>query len=254
MLRCTVHRRGATDKVVCLNYELLAAIAVIFLGSYVQSSIGFGLAIIAAPILFFIDPIYVPAPITVCALTLSLANTMKHRRAVSLGGLKFAIIGRVPGTFLGGMLLVYIDPDALALFLGGSVIFAVVISIITVMFRATKGAMFTAGLLSGFMGTSSSIGGPPMALVMQHEGSDFLRGNLAAFFIVSCVMSLTMLSTIGLFGMAQIKMSLPLLPATLAGYWAAMQTLHLISRDNLRRFSLGLCVVAGLAAMLSYWL
>jgi hypothetical protein len=242
------------DWVVALNYEILAAIAVIFLGSYVQSSIGFGLAIIAAPILFFIDPIYVPAPITVCALTLSIANTAKHRHAVALGDLKFAILGRIPGTLLGGLLLVYINPEALALFLGGSVIVAVLISISTVMFRASKGSMFIAGLLSGFMGTSSSIGGPPMALVMQHEGSDFIRANLAAFFIVSCIMSLTMLSIIGLFGVEQIKMSLPLLPATLAGYWAAMQTLHLISHDNLRRFSLGLCVLAGLAAMLSYWL
>lgn len=236
-----------------MNYELLAAIGVIFVGSYVQSSIGFGLAIIAAPILFFIDPIYVPAPITVCALTLSLANAAKHRRAVSLGDLKFAILGRVPGTLAGGALLVYIDPDALALFLGGSVIFAVAISISTVMFRATKGALFSAGVLSGFMGTTSSIGGPPMALVMQHEGSDYIRANLAAFFIVSCIMSLTMLSTIGLFGLTQIKMSLPLLPATLAGYWVAMKTLHLISHENLRRFSLGLCVLAGLAAILSYW-
>jgi uncharacterized membrane protein YfcA len=237
-----------------LNYELLAAIGVIFIGSYVQSSIGFGLAIIAAPILFFIDPLYVPAPITVCALTLSLANAAKHRRAVSLMELKFAILGRVPGTLLGGALLVYIAPDALALFLGGSVIVAVAISISSVMFKATKGAMFTAGLLSGFMGTTSSIGGPPMALVMQHEGSDYIRANLAAFFIVSCIMSLAMLSTIGLFGMVQIKMSLPLLPATLAGYWLAMQTLHLISRENLRQFSLGLCLIAGFAAMLSYWL
>ena len=50
---------------------------VIFVGSYVQSSIGFGLAIIAAPLLYFIDPLYVPAPITICALTLSVANAAK---------------------------------------------------------------------------------------------------------------------------------------------------------------------------------
>jgi hypothetical protein len=63
-----------------------------------------------------------------------------------------------------------------------------------------------------------------------------------------------MLSTIGLFGAEQIRLSLPLLPATLAGYWVAMQTLHLISQQNLRRFSLGLCALAGAAAILSYWL
>ena len=64
--------------------------------------------------------------------------------------------------------------------------------------------MLTAGFLSGFMGTSSAIGGPPMALVMQHEGSDFIRANLAAFFIVSCVLSLAMLVSIDRFGAAEL--------------------------------------------------
>ena len=37
--------------------EIALVLAVIFVGSYVQSSIGFGLAVIAAPVLFFIDPL-----------------------------------------------------------------------------------------------------------------------------------------------------------------------------------------------------
>ena len=52
--------------------ELALAALVILVGSYVQSSIGFGLAIISAPLLFALDPLYVPGPVTVCALTLSL--------------------------------------------------------------------------------------------------------------------------------------------------------------------------------------
>ena len=67
--------------------EIAIAIVVIFVGSYVQSSIGFGLAIIAAPVLFFIDPLYVPAPITISALTLSIAITYKHWNAISFQNL-----------------------------------------------------------------------------------------------------------------------------------------------------------------------
>lgn len=233
---------------------MLAAVAVIFIGAYVQSSIGFGLAIIAAPVLFFIDPVYVPAPITVSALTLSVANAVKHRHAVSFGDLKYAIVGRVPGTVAGGFLLLWINAQALALFLGLSVIVAVLLSLSSIRFRASKGSMFFAGFLSGFMGTSSSIGGPPMALVMQHEANDFIRANMAAFFIVSCIMSLAMLTSIGHFGPEQILASLPLMPAALVGYWVAMRTLHLISHENLRRFSLSLCAIAGSAAVISYWL
>ena len=238
---------------VLLAPEIFAAMLIIFVGSYVQSSIGFGLAIISAPVLFFIDPMYVPAPITISALTLSIANAAKYRHAVSFTDLRFAILGRVPGTVVGGLLLIWMDVQGLALFLGVSVIAAVLLSLSGLRFRATKASMFSAGLLSGFMGTSSGIGGPPMALVMQHEGSDFIRANLAAFFIISSIMSLIMLTAVDRFGQKEMIISLPLMPAALAGYWVAMQTLHLVSHERLRLFSLLLCILAGSAAILSYW-
>ena len=234
--------------------EILFAVIVIFVGSFVQSSIGFGLAIIAAPLLYFIDPLYVPAPITVCALTLSVANSAKFWKSISFAGLKYAILGRIPGTIAGGMLLLWIDQRALALWLGISVIAAVALSLSNVMLKPTSPAMFSAGFLSGFMGTSSSIGGPPMALVLQHEANDFIRANLAAFFVVSCILSLAMLATVDRFAMPHLLISLPLMPATLAGYWVAMKTLHLISHQRLRKASLILCGVAGFTAILSYWL
>lgn len=233
--------------------DLAIAIAVIVVGSFVQTSIGFGLAVIAAPILFFIDPLYVPAPITVCAFTLSLVNAYKHRQSISLKGLQFAVLGRVPGTIIGGMLLWWIDQAQLALLLGLSVLFAVALSLKNIVLKPTNGAMFSAGFLSGFMGTSSSIGGPPMALVLQHQEGHFIRANLAAFFIVSCLMSLAMLSMVGQFGKAQLAASLPLMPATLVGYWLAMKTLHKISHQTLRTSSLCLCAIAGCAAIISYW-
>jgi hypothetical protein len=233
--------------------EIVIAVAVIFVGSYVQSSIGFGLAIIAAPVLFFIDPLYVPAPITISAFTLSLANAAKHWHSISFEGLKFAIIGRIPGTVAGGLLLFWIGQEQLALWLGISVIVAVLLSLSNVVLKPTPGALFSAGFLSGFMGTSTSIGGPPMALLYQHEENDFIRANMAAFFCVSCLMSLIMLATVGQFGMEHVLISLPLMPATLLGYWVAMKTLQSISHQNLRHFSLLICAIAGSVAVASYW-
>ena len=125
--------------------ELLIAVLVIFVGSYVQSSIGFGLAIIAAPLLYFIDPLYVPAPITICALTLSVANAAMFSNSISFAGLKFAILGRIPGTVAGGLLLLWIDQRSLALWLGLSVIVAVGLSLSNIMLRPTAPAMFSAG-------------------------------------------------------------------------------------------------------------
>lgn len=234
--------------------EIAIAVAVIFIGAYVQCSIGFGLAIIAAPVLFLIDPLYVPAPITISALTLSFANAYRHWHSISFAGLKYAILGRVPGTVAGGLLLLWIDQRALALWLGISVLIAVLLSLANVVLKPTAGALFTAGFLSGFMGTSSSVGGPPMALVLQHQNNDYIRANLAAFFVVSCMLSLAMMAAVNRFGLQEMLISLPLMPATLVGYWVATKTLHLISHQNLRRFSLILCAVAGGAAIATYWI
>ena len=233
--------------------EILIAVAVVFIGSFIQSSVGFGLAVVAAPILYFIDPVYVPAPITVCALTLSLANAWSHRRVISFRGLKFAIIGRVPGTICGALLLLWIHQKALALWLGISVLAAVGLSLRKITLTPTPAAMASAGFMSGFMGTGTSIGGPPMALVMQHQAGEYIRANMAAFFTVSCVMSLFMLSFVGHFGVEHLLASVPLLPATLAGYWVAMRTLHRISHQLLRPALLTLCTIAGAGAVASYW-
>ncbi|MEZ5492267.1 MAG: sulfite exporter TauE/SafE family protein [Gammaproteobacteria bacterium] len=233
---------------------MLLAIAVITLGSYIQSSIGFGLAIIAAPVLFFIDPAYVPAPITVSAFTLSVANAWGHRKSISLRGLKYAVIGRVPGSVAGALLILWINQDLLGLWLGVSVLLAVAVSLKTVSLTPTPGHLMTAGFLSGFMGTSSSIGGPPMALVLQHQEAQYIRANLSAFFVVSCIMSLAMLAPIGYFGGREIMLALPLLPGTLLGYWLARHTWHLISPRLLRLSSLALCSVSGIIAVVSFWL
>lgn len=234
--------------------EVLVAVIIVVAGSFVQTGIGFGLAVIAAPLLFFIDPNYVPAPITVAALTLSVANAWRFRDSISFAGLKFAIIGRVPGTVAGGLLIFWIDQRTLGLWLGISVLAGVWLSLGKVAFRPTRGAMFSAGFLSGFMGTSSSIGGPPMALVLQHQTADYIRANMAAFFVVSCIMTLVMLSFVGRFGAQHILLSLPFMPASLLGYWLAMRSVHLITSQMLRYGSLSLCAVAGLAAVISYWM
>jgi uncharacterized membrane protein YfcA len=160
----------------------------------------------------------------------------------------------VPGSVAGALLILWINQELLGLWLGITVLLAVAVSLKTVAVTPTPGHMMTAGFLSGFMGTSSSIGGPPMALLLQHQEARYIRANLSAFFVVSCVMSLAMLAPVGYFGSREILLALPLLPGTLLGYWLAKQTWHLISQRFLRLSSLALCSVSGVIAVASFWL
>lgn len=234
--------------------DILIACLVITMGAFVQTAIGFGLAVVAAPILYFLDPYYVPAPITMCALVLSLFNVYSYRGQVSFKGLGSAVLGRVPGSLLGAALLLWIDHDTLALWIGLSVLGAVAVSSSSLRWQPTPGRMAFAGFMSGFMGTSSSVGGPPMALLWQHQEVNLIRANLAAFFSVSCLMSLIILAPLGQFGMVQLKLSLPLLPATFIGFLIARRSMKRVPHQQLRVASLTLCAFTGLYAVLSYWL
>lgn len=234
---------------ITLSQDVLAAMGLIFLGSFVQTAIGFGLAIVAAPLLFQISVDYVPAPICLVALFISLINAYKHRSDISIGGLKLALYGRIPGSIVGGWLLLYVSASMLSLTLGIFVLLAVLISVLPFRLEPTPGRMFGAGLLSGFMGTSSSIGGPPMALLLQHQDANSLRGNLSAFFVFSSIISLIVQVGVGVMAYKHLVMTLPLIPAALIGYWLAIKAVPYLSKVWMRRGALSLCLVSGVTAI-----
>ena len=234
-----------------MEFGILLAISMIFIGSFVQSTIGFGLAIVTAPILFQISPAYVPAPITIVALFLSLINAHRHRASVSLKGLGMAILGRVPGTIAGAFLLYWVDAKQLSLLLGGVVLLAVAISLLPIRIHPTPGRMMVAGFFSGFFGTSSAIGGPPMALLLQHQEASLIRANLSAFFVVSSLLSLMVQVPIGYMSLHHLYLSLPLLPASFLGYLLAMRYVDRIPKTAIRRVSLGICIVSAVTAIIT---
>ena len=54
-----------------------------------------------------------------------------------------------------------------------------------------------AGATSGVLGTATSIGGPPMALVWQRSTGARLRGTMSGFFLIGSVMSIGVLALTG---------------------------------------------------------
>ena len=228
---------------------IVISMALIFIGSFVQTAIGFGLAVVAAPLLFALSPDYVPAPVTLSALVLSFFNAMKLRHNISIGGLKMALIGRAPGSVAGGVLLVWVSAKVLELWLGLLVMMAVLVSLLPFRIEPTPKRMCIAGFFSGFFGTSSAIGGPPMALLLQHQEANKLRGNLAAFFVFSSIMSLIVQLCAGFLTWHHLLISLPLMPAVVLGYLAAIKLTKNWPKETIRKFALALCFISGATAI-----
>jgi uncharacterized membrane protein YfcA len=191
----------------------------------VQSNIGFGLALIAAPVLVLISPDLVPGPIIAVSTLFMVSSAWKCWNKVDRSSLAWGALSRVPGTLLGGVALAYLSTSGINVLFGLLVLLAVVLSLIGLRVEITRGTILLAGGLSGFMSTVAAIGGPPLALIYQYSAPDAIRANLAAHFSVGGVISLMMLAGIGKFGLPELTAALRLVPGTALGYalgpWAS---------------------------------
>ena len=81
-----------------------------------------------------------------------------------------------------------------------------------------RGTLVGAGTMSGLMGTLTSVGGPPMALVYQREQAATLRSTLAGFFLFGATWSLITLAVTGEVGSASSSTASSCCPASSSGW------------------------------------
>ena len=122
---------------------------------------------------------------------------IRERTSIDVSGTGWALVGRVPGTIAGALLLAAIPERALAILIAAVVIVGVALTSSGWIPLPHKRNLMLAGATSGVLGTATSIGGPPMALVWQGSTGPRLRGTMSGFFLIGSVMSIGMLSLTG---------------------------------------------------------
>jgi uncharacterized protein len=229
--------------------DIVLAILVVALGTAIQSAIGFGLAMVAAPVLLLIDRNFVPGPLIVAALFLVIWLAYTDRHAINFSHLKVALMGRLLGTPPAAFLIGTVSAVTFDLLFGGLVLTAVLISLIHANIRATPLNVFLATIASGFMSTLSSIGGPPLALVFQNAKGPELRANLSVLFIMGCMISLTALIIVGRFHWPDLVYSLILVVGVVPGVLCSGPLKRRIDKQTARPWLLGLCAVSAILVL-----
>ncbi|VEG51698.1 Sulfite exporter TauE/SafE [Mycolicibacterium aurum] len=198
------------------SYCLLAA-AILF-ASALQSSIGFGIGMFAAPIVALVDPALIPGTLIMVATLVTLIVVVREREAINLRGTGWALVGRVPGTIAGALLLAALPHRALSILLAGVVLGGVVLTSSGWAPVPHRRNVVAAGAASGLLGTATAIGGPPMALVWQRSSGAELRGTMGGFFLIGSLMSLVVLGLTGAVNRHTWWGFAILAPAAIAGY------------------------------------
>ncbi len=235
-----------------LSQDVILAAMVVFLGGFVQTSIGFGLAVVSAPLLFLIDPSYVPAPITIATTVNCLFVLFYFRQNLSIKQLIPAFIWRVPGSLCGAALLWLINEKFLALMIAFLIGAAVLVNYLRIPLALSQRNLGLAGFFSGLMGTSTSIGGPPMAILMQGQPPNTIRSQLSAFFLFSCFVSLVVLMATGHLDANEWKLGFLLMPSTLLGSWLGAVLSQKIKPGPMRTGTLILCITSVIVMLSQY--
>lgn len=232
-----------------LDPTLLSLGLVVGIGAFTQSSIGFGTGVIAAPVIVMLRPDLMPAALLVCTFVLPMVQLASVPREISWSPLSWALVGRLLGTPLGVLLVARTSTDAIALAVGVLILVTVAASLIKIDIPVTRGNSFAAGAVSGVSGASASIGGPFLALVLQHEAPNRLRATLAVFFVVGTAMALGGLVIAGEMTGVQLRAGLLWLPFAVVGHFVAGPVRSRLPAVAVRRGVLTFCVVASVSVI-----
>lgn len=230
------------------EYAVIAG--VIFLAACLQASSGFGMGMLAAPVIAIVDPALLPATLILLALLVTVMVTVRERQSLDLRGTGWALVGRVPGSFLGAWLVTALSRQGLAWMVVAVVLAGLVLAGRGWAPRPVRLNLIAAGAASGIMGTATSIGGPPMALVWQGHSGPRLRGTMSAFFMVGSSISMLMLWITGAVTEDILLLALWMVPAAVGGYAASRFINRFLNPARLKALALGASAVGSVLLIL----
>lgn len=227
---------------------LAASALAVMAGALIQATGGIGFAMFAAPIVALLRPDLVPGPMILAGGSISLLIAIRERRHIDVAGAAIAIGGRIPGSIVAGLVIGLAPRSTFALVFALLILAAVALSVSGWRVRATPWSLALAGFSSGVMGTITSVGAPPMGIVLQNAPPATLRATLAAFLVAGTVASLAVLAWAGRFGAHELRMGLLLLAPIALGFALSTPLVRRVKARAVRGLVLG--VSAGSAVVL----
>lgn len=219
------------------------------LGALAQGAVGFGANLLAVPVLAAIAPAALPGTMILLPLPLQLEMIGREHDGIVWSDVGWLTLGRLPGVLIGTWIVTVVALDQLSVLTGTVVLLGVAVSLVAATIPFTRTSKLTVGLVSGTVGTATSIGGPPLALLYQHRPGAVLRPTLAACFLVGTAQSLIALSLAGVMAWSQLRLAVALLPALLVGLVLSRVVARRIDGPRLRPVVLALAAAAACVAV-----
>jgi uncharacterized protein len=180
-------------------------ICVVFLATLIRSTVGFGEALVAVPLLALRIPITIAAPLAVMiSVVVAAVVVVQDRHQVQLRSASGLIVSSLPGIPVGILLLARGNPHMVKLMLGALIVGFSLYSLIRRRKRHLAsdhfGLLVVCGFFSGVFGGAYGMNGPPLAIYGGLRGWSprHFRATLQGYFLPISLVGLLGYAVIGL--------------------------------------------------------
>tara|TARA_A100001037_G_scaffold292527_1_gene307973 strand:+ start:2167 stop:2898 length:732 start_codon:yes stop_codon:yes gene_type:complete len=221
----------------------------------IQGVAGFGFMLIAAAGLIQLYPAQLVVPgLALVYIPLGIAQTFQVRRQVDVPLLRAWMLSALFGLLPGTLILTAVDSLTMKRGIG------VVMMILAILLRVRPGepvaserfARFGAGLLSGALGASTSVAGPPIVLfgIKQRWEVEPFRASLLAYFTVLSAVIVLLQHQFGLVTVETAVWAAGGLPGIVVGFVVANLMRDKVSDGHFRVLGVALVFGSGVMALL----
>jgi uncharacterized protein len=207
-----------------IDLSSLKILFIIFVATLIRSAFGFGEALIAVPLLAFLIPLTVAAPLAVLvSITVAAIVIVQDWKHIHLSSTAWLVVPTLLGIPLGILLLKSSHQGAVKAALGAIIIAFSLYSLIgrapVELKRDSQPWLLICGFLAGILGGAYGMNGPPLAIygTMRRWSAQQFRATLQGYFLPASIIGMCGYWITGLWTWPVTHYYLLSLPATLLG-------------------------------------
>jgi len=235
--------------------EIAVTTLAVLLASCALSTVGFGFALLAVPLMALVlpteDAVVLSVSLALVTTTVQAVHERAHRDRTAAGRL---LVGAAAGAPVGLVVLLVFTSRQLQFVLVGVISAFLVVSLRGWhVERDSRALDVGAGFASGLFNTAVAVNGPPlvMALHARHLPPPSFRSTIATVFAVSNAISAVLFAASGRYD-GEVVALLPVsVPALALGYLAGVRLRRRFGVEGFRRLVLWVLAFTGVVTLLS---
>lgn len=236
--------------------NIVIAVLIVLFASFVRAVSGFGLALIATPLLTFIMEPKQAIVISVITGGIGCMFVLYYTwRYIDIKKAAFITAGSIFGVFLGAYLLSAISSTTMRLIIASVASPLAILLMLGHTHRFSRDSVgcVIVGFFGGALVASTSMGGPPVVLFLLNQGltKEKFVGTLNLSFLFTTLTSFGAYSTLGLVNSEVLILAAILVPVLWFGTYVGMKVLPKIQPLLFQRMAAGIVVLSAVAIIVN---